>query len=281
MSALQVVDSRLVNQSERQNAIRSRLDALGACSYPDLAKLLGVSEMTIRRDVEVLSKRGELIKTFGGVQSIRGPKHYYESPLQQRLSLHRQEKEVIAREAIELVKPQQTVFLDGSTTCLVLARQLAAKGHRLTVVTHSALACMELGASAEHTTVGLGGQFDPASSCFVGPAAEEMAGRFFVDVAFFSTKGFLPEEGTFESAIATFRIKQITAKQAARSILLVDHSKFGQRALCKALDISQIHEVVTDEGAPADALKQLEDRGVKVHVACGDPSLLGGKPHAS
>jgi DeoR/GlpR family transcriptional regulator of sugar metabolism len=140
---------------------------------------------------------------------------------------------------------------------------------------------MELGGAAEHTTVGLGGQFDPDSSCFVGPTAEESAGRFFVDVAFFSTKGFLPEAGTFESAIATFRIKQIIATQAARVILLVDHSKFGQRALCKVLDIGQIHEVVTGEGAPADALKQLEDRGVKVRVACGDPSLLGGLPHAS
>lgn len=270
-----------MNQSERQDAIRSRLDALGACAYPDLAKWLGVSEMTIRRDVEKLSQRGDLIKTFGGVQSIRGPKHYYESPLQQRLALHRQEKEQIAREAIELLKPQQTIFLDGSTTCLVLARQLAAKRHRLTVVTHSALGCMELGATTEHTIVGLGGQFDPASSCFVGPTAEEIAGRFFVDMAFLSTKGFLPEEGTFESAIATFRIKQIIAAQASRVILLMDHSKFGQRALCKVLDIAQIHEVITDQGAPSEVLKRTEDRGVTVRVACGDPLPVGAKPHAS
>jgi DeoR/GlpR family transcriptional regulator of sugar metabolism len=203
------------------------------------------------------------------VQSVRGPKHYYESPLQQRLSLHRQEKEQIAREAIELLEPQQTIFLDGGTTCLVLARQLAAKRHRVTVVTHSARGCLELGAAAEHTIVGLGGQFDPASSCFVGPTAEENAGRFFVDMALLSTKGFLPEEGTFESAIATFRIKQIIAAQAARVILLVDHSKFGQRALCKVLDIGQIHEVITDIGTADADVAKLEQRGLTVRVAPG------------
>ena len=85
----------------------------------------------------------------------------------------------------------------------------------------------------------------------MGSTAEEAARRFFVDIAFLSTKGFLPEEGTFESSIATFRIKQVIAEQAARVVLLVDHSKFGQRALCKVLDMGQIDEVITDAGTAA------------------------------
>ena len=112
----------------------------------------------------------------------------------------------------------------------------------------------------------------------VGPAAEESARRFFVDVAFLSTKGFLPEEGTFESAMATFRIKQIIAEQAGRVCLLVDHSKFGRRALCKVLDVAQIDEVITDAEAPADARAALaarsalvapERRGVTLRIAAG------------
>lgn len=113
----------------------------------------------------------------------------------------------------------------------------------------------------------LGGQFDPASACFVGPTAEEAVRRFYVDVAFLSTKGFLPEEGTFESSIATYRIKQIIAEQAARVVLLVDHSKFHQRALRKVLDIGQIHEVITDAGADAADLALLTERGLTVRVA--------------
>jgi DeoR/GlpR family transcriptional regulator of sugar metabolism len=261
--------------SERQAAIVEHLDAIGACMYQDLARLLNVSEMTIRRDVDKLVRRAGVIKTLGGVQTAHAPKHLYESPVEGRLSIHRAEKEQIARAAIREIKPHQTIFLDGSTTCLVLARQLAKRLRGLTVVTHSALLCMEMGRIEEntHTVFVLGGQFDPATACFVGPTAEEAARRFFVDVAFFSTKGFLPDEGTFESSIAAIRIKQIVAEQAARVALLADHSKFGQRALCKALDIQQIHEVITDSGTTAADAANLEERGITVRIEPGDPLL--------
>jgi DeoR/GlpR family transcriptional regulator of sugar metabolism len=270
-----------MNQSERQRAIVEHVEAAGACSYQDLAQRMGVSEMTIRRDVDKLARRRELIKSLGGAETSRAPKHFYESAVQQRLPIHRREKEQIAREVLRQIQPHQTIFLDGSTTCLVLARHLADAVRGLTVVTHSALVCMEFGRATENTILSLGGQFDPASACFVGPTAEEAARRFFVDVAFLSTKGFLPEEGTFESSMATFRIKQIIAGQAARVVLLVDHSKFGQRALCKVLDVGQIDEVITDAGTgPAD-LALLEKRGVAVRVASSEPLPLETAPHAS
>lgn len=272
----------IMNQSERQNAIRDHLDAAGACSYQDLVRLLGVSEMTIRRDVDKLAENGQLTKTLGGVQTARGPEHFYESPVWQRMPIQRPEKEQIACEAIRQVHPHQTIFLDGSTTCLVLARHLAKKARGLTVLTHSVLTCLEFGTAMQNSIVGLGGQFDPAGGSFVGPTAEEAARRFFVDTAFFSTMGFLPEEGTFESAIATFRVKQIIAEQAARVVLLVDHSKFGQRALCKVLDIGQIHEVITDAGTATAHLATLEQRGVSVRIAAtGSPLPMGSAAHAS
>jgi DeoR/GlpR family transcriptional regulator of sugar metabolism len=261
-----------MNPVERQAAIVEHLNAVGACLYQDLARLLAVSEMTIRRDVDKLVRRGEVIKALGGVQTAHAPKHLYESPVEQRLSVHRAEKEQIARAALREIQPQQTIFLDGSTTCLVLARQLAKRLSGLTIVTHSAFLCMELGRMKEnaHTVFALGGQFDPATACLVGPTAEEAARRFFVDIAFFSTKGFLPDEGTFESSIAAIRIKQIVAQQAARVVLLVDHSKFGQRALCRALDIQQIREVITDAGTAAADVATVERRGITVRVEPGD-----------
>jgi DeoR family transcriptional regulator, glycerol-3-phosphate regulon repressor len=261
--------------SERQDAIAEYLDGVGACLYQDLSRLLGVSEMTVRRDVDKLACQRRAIKTLGGAQTARAPESLYESKVQQRLSLHRAEKEQIARTALPLVKPHQTIFLDGGTTCLVLARQLAKRLHGLTVITNSALLCMEFGRIAEnpHAVFVLGGQFDPASASFVGPATEEAARRFFVDASLFSTKGFLPAEGTFESAIAAIRVKQIMAEQAARVVLLADHSKFGQRALCKALDIGRIHEVVADGGIAAADLAALQERGVTVRVRPQDRIL--------
>lgn len=94
-----------------------------------------------------------------------------------------------------------------------------------------------------------------------------MAKSFFVDRAFFTTKGFLPADGTYESAVATFRIKQIIAERAVESILLVDHTKFGHRALSKVLDISEIQQVVTDEGALKLDLTSLERAGIRINIA--------------
>ena len=270
-----------MNLVERQRAVVERLDAVGSCSYQDLATLLGVSDMTIRRDVDKLSRRGQLIKTLGGAQTAHAAENLYESRIQQRLPVHRPEKEKIAREAMRQIKPQQTIYLDGSTTCLVLARWLAATQRGLTVVSNSALVCMEFGRGTENTVFSLGGQFDSASMCFVGPTTEEAARRFFVDIAFLSTKGFLPDEGTFESSIATIRIKQIIAEQAARMVLLVDHSKFGQRALCKVLDIKQIHEIITDRDATSEHMAALGERGVAVWLPLGDVPAEGVATYAS
>jgi DeoR/GlpR family transcriptional regulator of sugar metabolism len=272
-----------MNPSERQQAILDHLDSIGACTYQDLARLLGVSEMTIRRDVDKLAGRGVVIKTLGGVQTGRAAAHLYESPIQERMSANAAEKEQIARAATQVIKPHQTVFLDGGTTCLVLARHLAKQSRGLTIVTHSALVCMEFGrvTGSTNTVVALGGQFDVGSACFVGPTAEEFAGRFFVDIAIFSTKGFLPQEGTFESSIATIRIKQIIAGQAARVVLLADHSKFGQRALCKALDVKQIHEVVTNRNVNPSDLAIMRQVGVTIRCEEGEHTVLETASHAS
>jgi DeoR/GlpR family transcriptional regulator of sugar metabolism len=94
-----------------------------------------------------------------------------------------------------------------------------------------------------------------------------MAKSFFIDQAFITTKGVLPEDGTYESAVATSRLKQVMAGRAAETVLLVDHTKFGVRALSKVLDISQIQQVVTDEGTRESDLTVLRRAGIKVHVA--------------
>jgi DeoR/GlpR family transcriptional regulator of sugar metabolism len=234
--------------------------------------------MTIRRDVDAMARAGHVIKTLGGVQKA-APADLYETDLRQRLSQHKSEKRSIARAAVGLLAPRHTVFLDGGTTCLELAK-LVASEHRtgLTAVTNSALACLELGRARENMTVCIGGHYDAASASFVGPSAEESADKFFVDTAFVSTKGLIAEQGTFESAIATFHIKQIIARQATRVVLLADHSKFGQRALSKVLDVGRIHVVVTDDRAKESDLDTLRRHGCEVIVA---PSTSMAVPFSS
>ena len=259
----------LRNMTSRRQLILDELARQGACTYQQLADLLDVSTMTVRRDVDTLAKERRVIKTVGGVQDAGAASSWYETDIRSRLSERVAEKSVIAARALDLVQKGQTLFLDGSTTCIQLAKRIAAQGRGLTIVTNSVFICLELGSNRDNVVIGQGGQFDASAGAFVGLSSEEGVARFFVDVAFMSTKGFLPDEGTFESSISTFRIKRIVAGQCARMVLLVDHSKFGQRALSKVLDISQIDDVVTDEQTPDSYLDVLRARNISVHAAVG------------
>lgn len=258
-----------MSADERKQFILDRLEQGRACSYEEIAESLGVSTMTIRRDLEEPIRQGAVIKTVGGVQRAHAPSYLYETALHSRLAVHRDEKRAIARRALELVTPHSTLFIDGSTTCLELARVLAQERKGLTIVTNSALACLELGRNGGNTIVGIGGHYDSNSLCYVGSQAEDWAKTLFVDLAFVSTKGFLPAQGTFESSMPTFRIKQIIARQSVKLVLLADYSKFGQRALSKVLDVGQIHTVVTDDRVRGADLAALAKAGIKVCVAPG------------
>lgn len=268
------------NSEDRVQLILEMLDRQSACTYEDLAEYFQVSTMTIRRDLEPLIKKGAVIKTVGGVQRAHAPSYLHESAVYSRLASQRLEKRTIAKAALELITPGSTIFIDGSTTSLELARRIAKEMRGLTVVTHSALVCLELGKSADNSIVGIGGQYDSNSLCFVGPQAEDMATKLFVDMAFVGTKALIPAEGTFESSLPTFRIKQIVAERCTRMVLLADHSKVGQRALSKVLDISQIHTLVTDDQIRQEDLAALPKPGPKVIIAPRISHRIGKTKHA-
>jgi DeoR/GlpR family transcriptional regulator of sugar metabolism len=251
----------------RQKAIIECFEQHEVMSYHELAEMFQTSSMTIRRDVEELCRRGLAAKTIGGVRQIDRSSILSESPLASRLAKQRAEKRAIARHCIDLIEPGQTIYLDGGTSSVELARRVSSQCKNITIVSNSALVCMELGRSRQNTIIGIGGQFEPSNLCFVGPTTEDFARRFFVDIAFFSTKGILPEEGIFESFEPTYRIKQIISQQCQQVVVLADHTKFGERALCKVLDISRINTVVTDEKTPLEHRLALQKDGRQVLVA--------------
>ncbi|MFI5358030.1 MAG: DeoR/GlpR family DNA-binding transcription regulator [Opitutales bacterium] len=270
-----------MHPADRRRHILDRLEQQGAGSYDEFARALRVSTMTVRRDLADLIRQGAVIQTVGGVQRAPAPSYLYETAVHSRLAVQRGEKRAIARAALGLVAEGQTLFLDGSTTCLELARLLARERKHLTIVTNSVLTCLELGRNPDHTLTGLGGHYDANSLCFVGPEAEDAAGRLFVDLAFVGTKAFLPAKGTFESSAPNFRLKQIIARQAAQVVLLADHTKFGQRALSPVLDIAQIHTVVTDDRAPRADLAALARKQKRVILAPAGRAAPKGTAHAA
>jgi DeoR/GlpR family transcriptional regulator of sugar metabolism len=259
--------------ADREKFILQHLEMSGAVTYVNLAQQIGVVEMTVRRDIERLAKQGLVYKVLGGVQTASAPQNYYETEFSERLQRNAVEKKAIAQEALRFIEAQQTVFLDGGTTSLMLAKLLAKQKKSLSIVTNSVYVCLEFSQARHISVLNLGGKFDPNSGCLVGLTSEELAARYYVDIAFFSTKGLIATEGTFESNIATLRIKQIVAAQSGKNIVLVDHTKIGTRALCKVLDIRQLHEIITDEGTSRKTIREVEQHGPKVIVAFASASV--------
>lgn len=191
----------------------------------------------------------------------------YESSLFPRMRMNEGEKKAIAVQAASLVETGMTLFIDGSTSCIALAKVLANQRKGLTIVTNSTLICLELGKTAEHKVVGIGGDFDASSASFIGSYCEEAASSYYVDMSFLSTKGIILDDGTYESNTGTLRIKQVIAPHSSRVVLLADHTKFEQRSLRKVLDIAQIHTLVTDANVPQTIVKHLTESGHTVLVA--------------
>src|SRR5258708_3473899 len=222
--------------------------------------------MTIRRDCDEPVRLGKVIKTVGGIQQASAAPYLYENSVRERIASNQTEKRAIAAKALELIKDRQTIFIDGGTTNLALAKLIAAQRSGLTILTNSALTCLEL-SKGNNTIIGIGGEYDPVTLSFAGPQADEMAKSFFIDQAFITTKGVLPEDGTYESAVATSRVKQVMPGRAAEAVLLVDHTKFALLPLSKLPHIPPLTPRLTNQGSGESDLTVLRRAGIKVQVA--------------
>jgi len=252
----------------RDQIILDHVNRRGKATYKELAQSLKVSTMTIRRDVDKMAEKHLVMKTLRGVQRVpEGERGLLETALSLRLSDHVEEKRAIARKALEIIRDGQTIFLDGSTTCAELAGYLGRYHRGLTIITNSLLIGQRLRRDRDSVLMMIGGRFDRENYCFVGPGAEEQIGRYFVDISFMSTRAFMPEEGTYESAVDSFRIKQGVVAQSRKKILLADHTKFGRRALTRVLDIHQIDMVITDAGIADEYITALRQKNIPVEIA--------------
>ena len=252
-----------MSKSNRQQEILEHLEQHGSKSYRDLVQSFQVSAMTIRRDIDQMADRGEVLKTPGGVQIATSASDLHESALESRMSQQAPQKRAIALRALELVCENDTIYLDGATTCLELAKLIAGHCKQVTVLTNSLLISLELCRSNENSVILLGGLCDSNSLSIVGDECESALADYHVDLAFISTKGFSPREGTFESHIPTMRVKQIVAERCKRMVLLIDSTKFSQHGLCKVLDNSQIQTVITDDGVSAEDMNQMDEQGIE------------------
>jgi DeoR family fructose operon transcriptional repressor len=235
---MSIVQGSLASQ-ERLRWLSERLEADGAVTIADAADALGVSEMTIRRDLAELEERGIARRVRGGASAV-GPRTFAE-----RHQTAARAKSRIAAKLTELVPATGAIAFDASSTIIRLTSRLSA-ARDLTVLTNGPDTFDAMQSVAGITPVLTGGQLDPRTGSLVGPLACRAATQLTVAVFFASAAALHPDNGALETTLEEAEVKRSIAAGADEIVLAVDASKLGTRATALALEWDRIDTLVTD-----------------------------------
>ncbi|WP_218932279.1 DeoR/GlpR family DNA-binding transcription regulator [Adhaeretor mobilis] len=264
----QVKNNTIPLARERRLEILAQLNEQGSVRVTSLAENYQVAEETIRRDLDKLHGEGRLARTHGGALSVRNDR--FDLPVSVRKNRRIEEKQAIAKCALQYIQPNEVIALDASTSALELACLLPDMP--LTVITNSIDAARLLLDRPKLQVISTGGQLNPQSACFLGSLAEATLRQFSIEKAFISCKGIDMARGYSEASTEHASLKRLLMKLADQTILLADHSKFGVRSMVYSGELQDVAHVVTDEHTDGEYLEALADAGVKAEVAANGSS---------
>jgi DeoR/GlpR family transcriptional regulator of sugar metabolism len=233
----------------------------GLVSVTELSDLLGVSTMTVRRDLDWLKGKDLLRRVHGGAVVREALDD--ERPFLERGKESSQEKQLIGRAAAQLVRDGEVIILDAGTTTQQVARNLGDK-QGLTVVTNALPVAEELSCYPQISTILLGGILKHRELCTVGPPVAEELSRLSADRLFLSAAGFTLQKGATDPDLRETEVKQAMIRAARQVILVTDSSKWGGVTFAQITTLDAIHTIVTDDAIPAAAIEVLEAEGIEV-----------------
>jgi len=245
--------------SQRQEAILAAIRREGAARIADLVESLQVSDMTVRRDIAQLARRGLVQRVHGGAVDPRRAAH--EPGFSAKAHLYSPEKRAVAAAAVAHLAPGGAVALSAGTTTYLAAQVLAADTalRPLTVVTNSLPAAAVLHEAADPTlSVVLTGGTRTPSDALVGPVATRALETLRVDVLLLGVHGVDPEAGLTTPNLLEAETNRALVQAAGRTVVVTDHSKWGVVGLARMADLSEVDLLITDDGLPADAVAAAE-----------------------
>ena len=245
---------------ERQKIILEKLSQEGAVWVSKLSTELGVTEETIRRDLEKLENQESLIRTHGGAVPVSDTS--YELSLEKRKQTNLVAKEKLARVAASYIIPGDTVFLDSSTTTFYIAKEIK-KIKNITVITNSLRVISELTNIEGIKVIGIGGIVSNNQSTVGYIAEKAIANDFFATKFFFSSKGVSAENGILESNEHECAIKKQMIKNSTEKYYLCDASKIERVGFYKLSPIEDINYFVTEAKLDGDYLDKFNEYNVK------------------
>ncbi|MFT3984551.1 MAG: DeoR/GlpR family DNA-binding transcription regulator [Lachnospiraceae bacterium] len=245
---------------ERRNLILEKLQEEKRVVVGELSQLYGVSEETIRRDLDKLDKDGLATKSYGG--AVINENTSIDMPFNVRKKWNVTGKQKIAELVAGLINDGEHIILDASTTAVFIAKAIKQKSG-LTVITNSIEIIIELSDVSDWNIISSGGSLKEGYLALVGPHAIEGLTAYNVEKAIMSCKGIDIDKGITDGNEQFSQAKQTMLKSAKQSIFAIDSSKFEEVAFSKICDVAQADIIVTDEKPDERWLGFLEKAGVK------------------
>lgn len=248
---------------ERWERIRDVLREARILRVGDLCRRLAISEATLRRDLRVLEQRGELRRVHGGVVSVES--RLEEPGFEDKAGRAAREKARIAAAALQHISGGMTVFLDGGSTVLALARALRARAD-IVVVTNSLRAAMELAGQGPRTML-IGGELRRLSQTLVGPLTRHVLDVLQMDIAFMGAMGIGADGEITTTDPAEAFTKEWVMRRSARVVLLVDRSKFGKVSFARAGHLRDVDVLITDGRLGPEWTRRIRAAGATLVMA--------------
>ncbi len=245
---------------QRWDHLRALIRDSGVIRVEDLCRRLRVSPATVRRDLDQLERSGAIRRVHGGAVSVES--RLDEPVFADKTSLAAREKRRIAEAALRVIGPGDTIFLDGGSTVLELARLLRERTN-LTVVTNSLYAAHELAGRGPRLIV-IGGELRRLSQTMVGPLTRPVLKELHLDKALMGTIGFALDEGLTTTDPSEAFTKKLVMDQARQVIVLADSSKAGKVSFASAGYWAQVHVLITDKQIDRGFAKELIKKGIKL-----------------
>jgi DeoR/GlpR family transcriptional regulator of sugar metabolism len=251
-------------RQERLNRICELVDANGHATVTDLSRDLGVSQMTIRRDLQELDAHGFVRRTHGGALVPERSRDLMEPPVLERIHENAEAKRALGRATADLIAEGEAVFLGSGTTTLAVAAELAARPKQLTVITNALPIANALASVPEITLVVVGGFLRRSELSLVGHLAEAAVGGIRVDRVIMGMRGIHPEKGLTSDYLQELKTDQAILGMGGSVVIVADHTKFGHIATSRTAPVEAASLIITDDQAPEALVAAIRAKGVQI-----------------
>lgn len=248
---------------DRQELLLKYVNDSKTATVAELSDFLKASKATVRRDIDELSSKGLLQKTYGGAVSFFSMLAV-EVPSNEKSTLNVEEKKRIGAAAAALVKENDIIALDSGTTTLEIARHLNDK--KVTVITNDLKIAMELAPKNTVTLYLAGGLVEPNVYSASGKATEDFFSRLRADKSFLGADAISVQSGVTNRTLQEVPVKRAIAMAGKVKVLVLDHTKFEREVFAKIGLLDQLDAIITDAIDPYSREK-FEEMGIKIILA--------------